>query len=55
MHPVFLFEFEYCQLWLHFLFVNLSLSLSNSLVVLLFNRDPLELVDCSMILVPWWN
>ena len=49
MHPVFLFEYEHHRLELRFLFVSLSLTLSSFLLVLLFNQDPLEQVDCSMI------
>ena len=37
------------------LFANLSLTLSNFLLVLLFYQDPLELVDYSMISVQWWS
>ena len=55
MHPVFLFEYEHRQLVLHSLFVTLSLTLSNFLLVLLFNQDPSKLVDYSMISVQWWS
>ena len=55
MHPVFLFEYEHRRLMLHSLIANLSLALSNFLLVLLFDQDPSELVDYSMISVQWWS
>ena len=55
MHPVSLFGLEHPRLGLRFPFVNLFLDLSSFLLVPWFSQGPLELVDCSMLLVQWWS
>ena len=51
MHPVFLIGLKHLLPWPCSLIATLFLILSSFLLVLWFDQDPLELVDCSTILV----